>query len=315
MRPGVLAPSQTRTTERSFRALGTTAIVVTGIESDADEAEQILRTEADALDLACSRFRPDSELAWLQANAGRALEVSPLLFEALDVAYSVAQKTCGAVDPTVGRSMEVLGYDRDFEQIQSHAIQESEFGPVPGYQHLHLDRAHRTARIPRGVSIDLGSSAKAFLADRAADRIARELRAGVLVSIGGDVAVSGEAPPEGWSIGIAVDSATAPDEVDQAVAIRQGGLASSSTAIRTWRMGSARVHHIVDPTTGRCASPYWRLVSATGASCVDANALSTAAVVWGDQAVERLRPYGQAVRLQRQDGTIFTVGGWPCEVS
>ncbi len=135
----------------------------------------------------------------------------------------------------------------------------------------------------------------------------------MLISIGGDIAVAGQPPPEGWAIGIAVDSATGPDDVDQVVAIRHGGLAGSSTAVRTWRMGSARVHHIVDPNTGRSSSPYWRLVSAVGPSCVDANALSTAAVVWGNKAIGLLGPFGQAVRLVRHDGAVFTLGGWPDE--
>jgi thiamine biosynthesis lipoprotein len=108
-----------------------------------------------------------------------------------------------------------------------------------------------------------------------------------------------------------VDSATRPDDVDQVVAIRHGGLASSSTEVRAWQMGSAQVHHIVDPATGRSSSTYWRLVSAVGPTCVDANALSTAAVVWGDQALERLRPFGQAVRLLRHDGEVIVLGGWP----
>jgi thiamine biosynthesis lipoprotein len=76
-------------------------------------------------------------------------------------------------------------------------------------------------------------------------------------------------------------------------------------------MGREQVHHIVDPATGRNSARYWRLVSAAGASCVDANALSTAAMVWGDRAVERLRPFHQAVRLLRHDGEVFTLGGWP----
>ena len=96
----------------------------------------------------------------------------------------------------------------------------------------------RTARIPKGVRLDLGSSAKALLADRAAAHIADALRSGSLVSVGGDIAVAGEPPPGGWAIGIAVDSSAGADEVDQIVAIRQGGLASSSTEVRTWQMGS-----------------------------------------------------------------------------
>ncbi len=75
------------------------------------------------------------------------------------------------------------------------------------------------------------------------------------------------------------------------------------------------MHHIVDPATGSSAAPYWRLVSAVGASCVDANALSTASIVWGDEALERLRPFDQAVRLLRHDGKVFSLGGWPRRVN
>jgi len=311
MSQSVTAAAHTTTTERTFRALGTTATVIVTDRALADEAERILREEVEAIDRTCSRFRPDSELTYLHACAGHTVEVSPLLFQALDVAYSVAARTLGAVDPTVGHAVEALGYDRDFEQIQSRPLRGTDLVPIPGFRHLQLDRTRRTARIPEGLRLDLGSSAKALVVDRAAAHIAGELGSGSLVSIGGDIAVAGKPPPEGWSIGIAVDSATGPDDVDQVVAIRQGGLASSSTEVRAWQMASAHVHHIVDPATGRSSSPFWRLVSAVGASCVDANALSTAAVVWGNQALERLRPFGQAVRLLRNDGQIFTLGGWP----
>ena len=311
MNAATVASTGRRITARSFRALGTTATVVVTDPSRSIEAEGILRTETEAIDRACSRFRPDSELAHLHANAGRTVEVSSLLFESLDVAYSVAERTHGAVDPTVGNAMEKLGYDCDFEQIEPRPLQIADPGPVPGFRHLHLDRRQRTVRIPVGVHLDLGSSAKALLADRAAAHVASALGSGALVSIGGDVATAGAAPTEGWAVGIALDSSADADEVDQVVAIRGGGLASSSAEIRAWQMGSAPVHHIVDPATGGSSSRFWRLVSAAGPSCVDANALSTAAMVWGEEALVQLRRYDQAVRLLRHDGVVFTLGGWP----
>jgi thiamine biosynthesis lipoprotein len=76
-------------------------------------------------------------------------------------------------------------------------------------------------------------------------------------------------------------------------------------------VGSEVLHHIIDPSTGDSAPPYWTMASVTGASCVDANALSTAAIVWGPEALDRLRPYGQAARLVRHDGKVDTLGGWP----
>lgn len=298
--------------QRSFRTIGTNATVVVLDPSCADRAESLLRKDIAAIDLACSRFRPDSEIEYVYAHSGRAIEISSLLFEALEVAVAVAEKTHGAVDPTVGNAMTALGYDRDIDQIKDPPRPSPEaLGPVVGYGHIHLDARTRTVRIPRGVRLDLGSSAKALIADRSAARVANQLGTGVLVSVGGDVAVAGPAPLGGWPIGIAVDSSAPEREVDQVVAIRQGGLASSSTAVRTWKVGTESVHHIIDPSTGYCAPTYWKLVSATGASCVDANALSTAAIVWADQALDHLRSFDQALRLVRHDGLIFTLGGWP----
>ncbi|HUY21978.1 MAG TPA: FAD:protein FMN transferase [Acidimicrobiales bacterium] len=297
---------------RSMRAIGTTAIVAVTAPAAAARAETILGEELVAIDAACSRFRPDSELSALNRAGGIPVNVSALLFEAITVALEVAQRTGGAVDPTVGAAIEALGYDRDFEELGADTtalVRPPQ--PAPGWWEIDLDPRTRTVRVPPGTHIDLGASAKALVTDRAAQRIAHAVRSGVLVSIGGDVAVAGPAPEGGWAVGIAHDSSAAVDAVDQVVAIATGGIASSSTAVRTWQRGARRLHHIVDPATGDSAAPHWTLVSASGASCVEANAASTAAVVWGEQAVPRLVELGQPARLVRHDGQVLTLNGWP----
>ena len=303
-------------TTRSFRAIGTTATVVVPRQAEADLAERVLATELAAVDLACSRFREDSELQAVHAAAGRPIAVSELLFEALSVALHTAERTGGAVDPTVGNAMSALGYDADLAEVRSRPLTPLRvLGPALGFQHVHLDPRQRTVRIPRGVRLDLGSSAKALAADRAAARIAARIGTGALVSLGGDIAVSGPPPAGGWPIGIARESSTPVEEVEQVVAIREGGLASSSPSVRTWRAGDRDLHHIVDPRTGDCVAPYWVLVSATGSSCVEANLVTTAAIVWGEQAPEELSRFGQSVRLVRSDGKVFRINGWPQEMA
>jgi thiamine biosynthesis lipoprotein len=246
-------------------------------------------------------------------RAGHAVAVSELLFTALATAYDVARQTFGAVDPTVGNAIAALGYDRDFDEIADETAPPAVLQPVAGYWHVQLGPADRTVRIPRGVRLDLGATAKALAADRAAARLAEELGTGVLVSLGGDVAVAGPPPSDGWAIGIAAESATPAELADQVVAIRSGGLASSSTSVRRWTAGGRAVHHIVDPLSGDSAEPYWTLVSAVGASCVAANAVTTAAMVWGEGALELLPSFGQAMRLVRHDGHIIHLNGWPEE--
>ena len=301
-------------TTRSFRAIGTTATVVVQAPGDAQEAEQILAGELAAFDLACSRFRRDSELQSVHANAGRTVAVSALLFEALCVACDAAERTGGAVDPTIGNAIVALGYDADLDEVQSRLPAPPQaLGPVAGYQHVQLNPRHRTVRIPRGVRLDLGSSAKALAADRAAARIAGRIGTGTLVSLGGDVAVAGPPPPGGWAVGIARESSTPAERVDQVVAITEGGLASSATSVRTWRAGDRDVHHIVDPRTGDCVEPYWTLVSAAGSSCVEANLVTTASIVWGERALDELARFEQSVRLVRFDGKVISLNGWPLE--
>lgn len=296
----------------SFQALGTTALVAVTSPSVTEHATSILGRELEDIDIACSRFRHDSEIEKLSRSKGRPVRVSSLLFEALQVAIEVAERTGGAVDPTVGAAMEHIGYDKDFgELLDSDRPVDDAPRHVFGWWMIELVPRRRTVAVPRGIRIDLGATAKAFASDRTAQRIADATGAGVLVSLGGDVAVAGPAPEGGWAIGIAVDSATPTGLVDQVVSIEEGGLASSSTAVRKWRRGRRTFHHIVDPRSGTSAEPYWTLVSATGRSCVDANAATTAAIVWERNAPARLEALGQPARLVRHDGSVVTLNGWP----
>jgi thiamine biosynthesis lipoprotein len=159
------------------------------------------------------------------------------------------------------------------------------------------------------TSLDLGATAKALAADRAAARIHDALGCGVLVSLGGDASAAGPPPTGGFAIGIA-DTCTSRAPA-QAIAISSGGLASSGIGVRHWRLGAHQVHHIVDPATGRSAAPCWRTVSATAATCVQANAASTASIVLGACAVDWLEAHGLPARLVRLDGTVVYTDGWP----
>jgi FAD:protein FMN transferase len=93
--------------------------------------------------------------------------------------------------------------------------------------------------------------------------------------------------------------------------LREGGLATSSTTVRRWRTGGVERHHIVDPRTGQPAREIWTTASVAAATCVDANAASTAAIVLGDAAPAWLARSGLAARLVRRDGSVLGVAGWP----
>jgi thiamine biosynthesis lipoprotein ApbE len=266
-----------------------------------DQAHRILDAELDAIDRACSRFRDDSELQTVLRDGDRPAPISPLLAEAIGVALRAARITDGDLDPTVGQAMSMIGYDRDYAAVpKSGKSTRLVVRPVPGWRCVHLKGRELT--VPVGVQLDLGATAKALAADRAARRIAEKTDSGVLVGIGGDIAVAGPAPNQGWPICVE-DSVT--------VSIRDGGLATSSTMVRRWVRGDRVLHHILDPRTGCPADSRWRAVSVAAGSCVDANIASTTAVIRGAASpgwLGRLRLPG---RLVDHDGNVTTVAGWP----
>ena len=293
------------------RALGCSLRIVVTDPDSLGAAKAAVYEVVRAIDDAASRFRADSELSLL--NATRDLVVSPLLARAIAAGLRGAQLTDGAVNPTVGMAVRLAGYDADFDAVLKDG------GPlrvhvarVPGWQAVHLDAVARRVSIPPGVEVDLGATAKALAADLAAEAAEPTLaRGGVLVSLGGDIAVAGEPPAGGWQVQVSEDSGAVIDGAEETVSIVDGALATSSTTVRRWTRGGVELHHIIDPATGLPVDGPWRTATVAASSCVDANIASTAAIVKGEAALAWLEERGLAARLVDQKGRIHRTSAWP----
>lgn len=294
----------------AFRALGTTATVFVTDPRALERATDVLADVLDRVDVACSRFRDDSELSHLNRSSATPVVVSSLLFDAVEAAVRAAERSAGDVDPTVGRALRTLGYDRDFELVRAREGGTVTIVPAPGWRDVVVDRGASTVTIPAGVELDLGATGKAFAADRAASAVEAAVGGGVLVNLGGDVATCGPAPAGGWRVRISDDHAR-PDADAETVSVTAGGIATSSVTVRRWRAAGRSLHHIVDPRTGAPAAVVWRTVSVAAASCVDANTASTAAIVRGESAPRWLESLSLPSRLVAADGEVVRVAGWP----
>jgi thiamine biosynthesis lipoprotein len=280
--------------------------------------------ELDAIDHACSRFRPDSEIARVNASAGRAVRVTPLLAEALALALRAARLTDGDVDPTVGTALTLAGYDRDWRLLEEPGTESEDPSArerpctptvvaraVCDWRGVTFDRVRRTVCIPAGFTIDLGATAKSWAADRAAQAAAQAAGCGALVGIGGDIATSGPAPTHGWGVRVTDDHRSDHRAPGQTVTIHSGGLATSSTAVRRWLHRGRTMHHIIDPATGAPARGTWRTASVAAASCADANIATTSALIRAGAAPAWLARLGVPARLVSDAGRVYTIGGWP----
>jgi thiamine biosynthesis lipoprotein len=297
----------------SLHALGTTAVLLTADPAAMPAARAHLVRGLRAFDLACSRFRDDSELSLLNRSPGRAIPIGELLWDALRIALSAAAKTDGLVEPTIGRTLRLAGYDRTFMHVsrRNGRLVDVSSELAGRYAEIELDAEARTVYLPAGVELDLGATAKALAADRIAAAAADSTNSGVLVSLGGDIAVAGKPLEGGWPVRIADDHRGPLDQRGPTVALSVGALATSSTTVRRWQTARGEYHHIVDPRTGRPTVGPWRTATVAASSCVEANTASTAAIVLGHGALDWLEDRNLPARLIDEHGAVSHAGLWP----
>lgn len=271
-------------------------------------AERLVRDLMNEVARSADRFVPTSDLSRVNAAAGRLVPVRPMTLDLVELALAAARDTEGACDPTVGRHVLAAGYDADIDLLRAApATPARPAAPTAtprraDWRAVRVDRSLGLLGLPDGLALDLGATAKAWTADEAAVRLERALGVPVLVALGGDVAACGDLD---WPV-LVSEHEGGPGEV---VALRRGGVATSSTQARRWPGAHGAQHHVIDPGTGTPAAGRVRTASVLADTCVGANALTTAALVWGASAAERLRT--RAARLVEADGSVTVTAGWP----
>jgi thiamine biosynthesis lipoprotein len=293
-----------------FSIWGLTGSLTTEDQEQMAYAQERLWFWINAVDAACNRFEPTSEISALNAAGGATYEISETFERALEGALHAARMTNGLCDPTVLPALLALGYDCDYDELQQREVVNARPSVLPlGIEAIDLDLARHTVTLAPRCQLDLGASAKAMVADLVANDVGET--GGVVVEIGGDVAVRGKNGTESWAISIGETLAQSGSEPK--VYFRQGGIATSSTTTRTWRIADRTANHIVDPRTGSFASGLYAVATVSAESCLTANAFATAALLWGEDAGYHIGQAGWSARLVRHDGAVEFVGGWPHE--
>src|SRR5260221_12487358 len=103
----------TGTATDTFGVFGTTGVIVSTEPAALGQARAIADAELSAVDLACSRFRPDSELSRLNRARGEPTRISELFMALITAALRAAELTGGGVDPAPGDAPGPAGYAPD----------------------------------------------------------------------------------------------------------------------------------------------------------------------------------------------------------
>jgi thiamine biosynthesis lipoprotein len=272
-------------------------------------AAQILTEEVTRLEQAASRFRADSEISGVNRACGTWVPASSLLIELVEVALAAADSTGGLVDPCLGRQVDAAGY-RSWAAGDVAVLDVRVPVPASVGSWRDVEVSAGRVRIPEGVALDLGATAKAWLADEVAERIAEDLGIDVIANMGGDLRVIAASP--GWVVSADHE---VPGLAERTIGITDGGLATSGQGRRRWLTTAGPAHHLIDPRTGRCADTGWWAVSALAATATAANVASTAGMLLDGEAPAWFAERGLHGLFTRWSGSgraaAHTVGPWP----
>ena len=295
--------------DHRFRAFGTDVRVLVHAATPLDA----LRIHAlfQTMHRALTRFDDGSELSGLNARAGEEITASATLLRAVEAALWAARASDGLVDPTVLDALEHAGYARSRDGaspaplVDAIAAAPARHPATPSrparWQDIVLDPSRRTIRLPAGVRIDLGGSAKGLAADLAAELLRH--RASYAVDVGGDIHIGGTDPiPRTVHVRHPLD-----DEIAHSFAVTSGAVATSGLQTRLWRTETGFAHHLIDPTRG---TPAWTGViqaTAFAPTGLEAETLAKTALLRGPHAGrDLLSQHGGALVLD--DGSLVLAG-------
>jgi thiamine biosynthesis lipoprotein len=295
----------------AFRALGcqVAAHLVASEPEAARDRLAALRLDLEAAERVLSRFRPDSELSRLNRAAGQPVPVSPLLWAVIRAALRAAGQSGGLYDPTVIDALEAAGYDRPFDQLVARPERPTPPAPAASWTAIRLDPALHTVYLPPGVRLDLAGVAKAWLAERAAARLAR--LGPCLIDAGGDLVLRGAPPGQaGWPVAVA--DPLQPERDLALLLLRDAGLATSGRDYRRWRRAGQSQHHIIDPRTRRPAATDLLSATVVAGDLTTANHHALVALVLGMAAAQDYlaRQVGVEALLVRADGVRAATPGF-----
>ncbi len=270
----------------AFRALGTTCVLATSatplVLALSRRALLAGRAEVETCERVLSRFDPDSDLSRANRAAGRFVRVDTRLVEALERAVELRAETGGRCDPTVLPALVSAGYDRSYELL----THEAPATPAPAGALVEIDRRGSRVRVEAGAAVDLGGSAKGYIAARAlaAMRRAWPELPGAIADLGGDVAVVGRPPePGAWRVTVA-DPRPRPGPLGT-IRLSAGAAATSGPSVRRFGPGRS-LHHLIAPGTGLPAvgGPEAATVVAGDPAAADAHATALAVTPLGEAA-------------------------------
>jgi len=274
-----------------FRAMASdvTVRVIDPLRDPSDAMAQVEATFRD-IERVCTRFDDGSDLMRANAQPGEWATVDPHCFAAIELAYAAYDRTGGAFDPRVLRTLHALGYDRSINFSVGDVTTAAAALPESWMrQPWTPEFDHAGSRVRLGSDpLDLGGIGKGYAVRCGIEALAGLGRA-ALVEAGGDLATYGDGPAReagetrAWRA--AVEDPRGSEGPIAVLDVSDAAVATSSVKLRSWRAGDRDVHHLIDPQTGRSAESGLLSVTVVASDAAWAEVWTKAAFLQGSRGI------------------------------
>lgn len=288
-----------------------TEVSITVLHPDPEQARALVERafqEIDRLEMILSRHRSQGPLASL-ARHGMLQDAPAELIEVLTRAGEYSEATDGAFDVTVLPLLELI---RTRAGESGQPPEPGELGEVlrlVDFRGVRVAGSMVSLARP-GMAVTLDGIAKGYVVDRAVDFLVEAGAGQVTVEAGGDLASGGDSiRRRKWDVSIR--DPESPGRMLGSVRMEGKGVATSGDYIHAFTPDRSS-HHILDPRTGVPALGV-RAVTVSAPSAMDADALSTSALVLGPEVGLQLLEEQDGVEgiLFTRDGRTLRTSGFP----
>ncbi len=272
-----------------YPVMGTMAEVkLYGNPGSARSAADAIRDEFSAVEAACNRFDPESELSKLNERAGtEPFKCSDILWEVLIESKRFYELTDGSFDITVTPLMELWGFYRVKNSLPS-AKEISEAKKHVALNKVIFDTVNHTIKFSEpGVKIDLGGIAKGYAIDRAASAAnGKGIRCGT-INLGGNIRCLQNPPPGKTKYTVGIRDPFSKDKLNGEVQVLDCSISTSGNYEKYTTLWGIKYTHIMDPETG---SPVKGMIAVTVVTPrgVDSDGLSTGVFIKGEDFARKI---------------------------
>ena len=196
----------------------------------------------------------------------------------MQLALSMCSRTDGVLDISIYPIVRAWGFTTGEYRVPADD-ELAKLLPLVDYTQIQYDHATGQVSIPDGMTIDLGSIAKGYAGQLAAEYLREQGVTSAILNLGGNVQTIGT-KPDGtpWNIGIQDPKGDSPM---MALSITDQAVITSGGYERYFEQDGQTYWHIMDPSTGRPADSGLISVTIVGDQGGVCDALSTSLFVMG----------------------------------